>query len=141
MRIKYLIGILLTIFLIVFFYRIKDDSMERVFLFREDEIIHTNIARLEIIDFRVDHDVIVLENLDEIENISSFLMKVNSDTIHDMVKRNEQPIYHINIANVGRNGNPTIAVYKDAILYKGKENYITTKELAVLNHLVNKIHK
>ena len=141
MRIKYLIGILSIIFLVILFHRSEDGLNERVFLFREDEIIHTNIARLEIIDFRVEHDVIVLENLNEIENISSFLRKVNSDNTHDMVERNDQPIYHINIANIGRNGNPLIAVYEDTILYKAKEIDLTTEELSTLNQLVNEIRK
>ncbi|MBU0906041.1 MAG: hypothetical protein KKF57_12680 [Firmicutes bacterium] len=120
----------------------KEQPIERTSLFPKEEIIHTNIEHIEILEI-LSNDNIVIDDKAGIENISSFLMKLNSDNIDNANEDDisNKPIYHIYINNIGRHANPTIAVYKNSITYNGKEQGMTSEESLSLIQLIDKIRK
>ena len=142
MRKRNLIVIILIIFLLVLFYKMKEQPDERSFLFPEAEIIQSNIERVDILHIK-SNDNIVIDDKDGIENISAFLRKFNSDKIVDANDNldSNKPIYHIYIINIGRHANNTIAVYKDYITYNGKKQDMTSEELSSLIQLIDEIRK
>lgn len=80
MKIRNLIVIIFIIPLLVLFSKMKEQPVERTSLFPKEEFIHMNIERIEILEI-LSNDSIVIDDKARVKNISSFLMKLNSDNI------------------------------------------------------------
>lgn len=140
MRIKLLIGVFFVILLLALFYQFQKHIEEKT-LFPKEEIIHTNIEQIQILIIS-SNDNKVIDEMDNIEMLSSYLREINTDKIHnDVSGDDEQPVYHIYIVNIGRHANPTISVYKDSIVYQGKKLNMGPKEASSLFQLIEEIHE
>jgi len=139
-KIKFLFGIFFIILLLALFYKFQVHPEERT-LFPEEEIIHTNIEQIQVLNI-TSNDNKVIDEMDNIEMFSSYLRGINSDKIDiDENADDEQPVYHIYIVNTGRHSNPPISVYKDSIVYQGKKRYMTSEESSSLFQLIDEIRK
>jgi hypothetical protein len=139
-KIKFLIGILFVILLLVLFYKFQETTEEGN-LFPEGEIIHTNIEQIQVLNITSNANKVIAE-MNNIEMFSSFLREINSDKIDNDANADEElPVYHIYIVNTGRYSNPPISVYKDSIVYRGKKRYMTSEESSSLLQLIDEIRK
>ena len=140
MRLRNLIIIIFIIFLLVLFYKLIVHPNEKAVLFAEEEIKHTNIASIEILNHT--NENIVIDDVAVIEQISSFLIKLNSENIDIEEDRRDNPLYYIYITNIGLHANTAIGVYKDSIVYKGKKQFMSSEESSFIIQLLDdKIRK
>lgn len=131
---KFFITIILVLVLLLFF-AIKNNFTEKNFLFKEAEIERTNIEQIEILDIH-SNNTIMIEEEEGIEKISAFLIKLNSETTELLDVNMDEPIYYMYITNSGLNTNPTITLYKESIVYNGRNLDLTYEESSALTQLL-----
>ena len=139
MKKRILIVIFTILVLLVMSYKAIGQPYERRYLF---PIKHTNIERIDIL--RIDsNDNIEIIDKENIKSISSYFKKLNSKNIYDLNSNidNAEPLYHINVTNIGRHANTTITVFQHSITYNGKQVEIASEEFTTLNKLIEHIRK
>ncbi len=136
MRKRNILFIVLVIFLIASFYKIKVKPVENTFLIPKEELIYTDIASIEIINIDT-NDSIVIDDMLEIDKIASFLTELNTENADTYENNPDAALYFIYISKIGYYPAGPIAIFEDSLVYKDKQIYISSEKLAEITRFLN----